>query len=357
MHSKAISISVRSRIFWLRKSRTSYARTRSTAFLAAIAVFAHFAAAAADPTKLRIAWVTTTDGPLLLLKKGIAQHEGVSYTIEPIHFQGSPPIITALAAGDVDLAGMGFSTFPIAVQNAGLTDVRIIADGFQDGIPGYYSNTFLVRRDSPVRSVEDMKGRVAATNATGSAIDITLRAIFRKLGINDKRDVTILEAAFPNMVSMLQSHKVDLIPATQPDINNPAVLAWARPIFGQADSLGPSQMAFLSARQGFLEKNRAAMVDYLEDELRSVRWFFDPAHHDEAVKIMADWSKVPVSQFTGWMFTKERDFYHDPDGRPNLEALQNNIEVERQLGLIKSDVDAKRFADLSYIQEAASRLK
>jgi len=329
----------------------------SKALLAGILVFAHFATAAADPIKLRIAWVTTTDGPLLLLKKGIARHEGVSYTIEPIHFQGSPPIITALAAGDVDLAGMGFSTFPIAIQNAGLADVRIIADGFQDGVPGYYSNTFLVLRDGPVRSVEDMKGRVAATNATGSAIDITLRAIFRKHGLDDKRDVTILEAAFPNMSSMLQSHKVDLIAGIQPDVNNPAVLAWARPIFGQADGLGPSQMAFLSARQGFLEKNHAALVDYLEDELRSVRWFFDTAHHDEAVKIMADWSKVPVSQLTGWMFTKEKDFYHDPDGRPNLDALQKNIEVERQLGLIKSDVDVKRFADLSYIQEAASRLK
>jgi len=202
-----------------------------------------------------------------------------------------------------------------------------------------------------------MKGRVAATNATGSAIDITLRAIFRKHGIDDKREVTILEAAFPNMVSMLQSHKVDLIPATQPDINNRAVLAWARPIFGQADGLGPSQMAFLSARRSFLEKNRAAMVDYLEDELRSVRWFFDAAHHDEAVKIMSDWSKVPVSQLTGWMFTKGKDFYHDLDGRPNFDALQNNIGVERQLGLIKADVEVKQFADLSYIQEAGARLK
>jgi len=137
MREKAIAGVVRSRILHVPKSRTKCAGLCSKVFLAAIAVFAHFSTAAADPTKLRIAWVTTTDGPLLLLKKGIARHEGVSYIIEPIHFQGSPPIITALAAGDVDLAGMGFSTFPIAVQNAGLADVRIIADGFQDGIPGY----------------------------------------------------------------------------------------------------------------------------------------------------------------------------------------------------------------------------
>jgi sulfonate transport system substrate-binding protein len=139
-------------------------------------------AAKADALKLRVGWVSATaDAPFLMFaKEGIARHMGVSYTLEPIHFQGSPPVITALASGDVDLGGLGFSSLPIAVLNAGLSDLRIIGDQFQDGVEGNYSNEFLVLKDGPIRTIEDMKDKVAATNSAGSAIDMALRAMFRK---------------------------------------------------------------------------------------------------------------------------------------------------------------------------------
>jgi len=315
--------------------------------------------AAADPVTLRVGWVAAlSDAPLLMYgKTGIARHEGQSYTLDPIHFQGSPPMITALAAGEVDLVGLGFSTVPIAVLNAGMGDLRIIADQFQDGVPEHYSNEFLALRDGPVQTVDDMKGRIAVANAAGSAIDMAMRAMFRKHGLEDKRNVTIVEAGFPNMPAMLVERKVDLIAGARPFSVEPDFAAKVSVVFTQRDAIGRSQMAVLGARQGFLEKNRAAVVDYLEDSLRAIRWYNDPANHDEAVKIMADATKQPVAIATTWMFTKEGDFYHDPDGLPDLDALQANIEIERELGFIKTDLDVKAITDLSYVKEAAARLK
>jgi sulfonate transport system substrate-binding protein len=325
---------------------------------AAAAACATLAAANADPLDLRFGWVTTADAPLLMYgKAGIARHQGVSYTLDPIHFQGSPPMITALATNEVDLVGFGFSTVPIAVQNAGMSDLRIIADLFQDGSHGSYSNQFMVLKDGPVRTIDDMKGRIAATNAFGSAIDMVLRAMFRKHGLDDKRDVTIIEAGFFTMPAMLSEHKVDLIAALRNFTADPKFLAYARPLFTQADAIGPSEMAVLLARQGFLDKNRAAVVDYLEDELRALHWYNDPANRDEALKIMAAASKVPVDSIAGWMFTKDGDFYHDPDGLPNLDALQSNVDLELKLGFLKTALDVKKLADLSYVKEAASRAK
>jgi len=316
-------------------------------------------AASADPVKLRVGWVAANaDAPLLMFgRKGISKHEGVSYTLEAIHFQGSPPMITALATGDVDLVGFGFSTLPIAVQNAGMSDLRIVADLFQDGVEGHYTNEFSVLKDGPIHTVEDLKGKIAATNAAGSAVDMVLRAMLRKHGLDEKRDVTIIEAGFPNMPAMLSEHKVDLIAALRNFTADPKFLAYARPLFTQRDAIGRSQMAFLAGRTGFLEKNRAAVIDYLEDELRELHWYNDPANHDEAVKIMADYNKVPVSLITSWMFTKDGDFYHDPDGLPDLDALQSNIELQRQLGFVKSELDVKPLADLSYVKEAAARAR
>jgi sulfonate transport system substrate-binding protein len=312
----------------------------------------------AAPVTLRLGWVTTADAPLLMYgRPDLARHAGITYTLEPIHFQGSPPMITALATDEVDLVGFGFSTLPIAVQNAGMTDLRIIADMFQDGVPGYYSNVFLVLKDSNLHTVADLKGHIAATNAAGSAIDMTLRALLRKNGLEPNRDVTIVEVAFPNMLAMLKEHKVDVAAALHELASDPAVQAYTRPIFTQADALGRSQMAMLCARTSTLGKDRAAIVDYLEDELRELRWFEDPAHHDEAVEAFAKFAKTPASTYASWLLTKSGDFYRDPNGLPDLDALQHNIETERQLGFFKVDLDAKKYADLSLVEEAAQRLK
>jgi NitT/TauT family transport system substrate-binding protein len=42
---------------------------------------------------------------------------------------------------------------------------------------------------------------------------------------------------------------------------------------------------------------------------------------------------------------------------PDLGALQANIDLQHQLGLVKATIDVKKHADLSVVQEAAKRLK
>jgi hypothetical protein len=43
--------------------------------------------------------------------------------------------------------------------------------------------------------------------------------------------------------------------------------------------------------------------------------------------------------------------------RPNLDALQANINTQKELGFLKGAFDVKAHSDLSIAQEAAQRLK
>jgi ABC-type nitrate/sulfonate/bicarbonate transport system substrate-binding protein len=328
------------------------------AAVAAMVIVAGASATSAEPAHLRVGWVSgSSDVPLVAIgPKDVLRHEGKSYVLEMTHFQGSPPQITALAANEIDFVGFGFSALPTAVFNARMTDLRIVADMFQDGAPGGYSNEFFVLKDAPIHSVAEMKGHIAVTNSAGSAVDMVLRAILRKNGLEPNRDVTILEAGFGNMPPMLKEHKVDLIPGTRLTNGDPAFRAITRPLFTQKDAVGRTQMAELVARQGFLEKNRAAVVDYLEDSLRELRWFSDPANHAAAVKIFSDFTKIPAAQFDPWLFVKGEDYYKDPNGAPDLEALQANVDTMRSLGFTKETLEVKKYADLSLVKEAAARL-
>jgi sulfonate transport system substrate-binding protein len=315
--------------------------------------------AQADPVKLRMGYVVAgADAPLLMFgKTGIAKHEGGSYTLEATRFQGTPPMITALAAGEIDLAPLAFSTLSFAVENAGMSDLRIIADVFQDGVEGYWTNEYMVLKESPIRTVEDMKGKVATSNGAGSAVDMAMRAMLKKHGLEDKRDLTIIESGFPNMKAMLESHKVDLISSVRPFSADPELRNEARTLFTQKEAIGRSQMIILTARAPFLAANHQAVVDFLEDSLRALHWYSDPANHDEVVKIVSDFTKIPPKIYQSWLFTKGGDFYHDPEGRPDLEALQANIETQRGLGFLKSDLDAKKLSDLSLVGEAAEHAR
>ena len=79
-------------------------------FCAALAaqIFGAAGAGAAEPVKIRLAWVIplTNWGSLLFEKKELLRHYGKSYTVETVRFQGTPPMITALAAGELDIADL-----------------------------------------------------------------------------------------------------------------------------------------------------------------------------------------------------------------------------------------------------------
>ena len=142
------------------------------------------AANAAEPVKIRISWVAPLAnwGSIVLEKKELAQHLGKSYTLESVHYQGTPQTITAIANNELEVASLAYSSLAIAIENAGLDDLRVIADEFQDGVPGYYSGEYYVRKDSGINKVEDLKGKVIGTNGGGSAIAVAIRAMLQSMG-------------------------------------------------------------------------------------------------------------------------------------------------------------------------------
>jgi ABC-type nitrate/sulfonate/bicarbonate transport system substrate-binding protein len=314
--------------------------------------------AGADPLKIRAGGVAPYGDlvEILFAKPEIARHLGKSYDYVPIHFAGTPPIMTAVASGDLDVAVFSYSSFGLAIENAKMDDIRVIMDGFQDGAPGYYSDGYMVRNDSPIRTIDDLKGKVLATPGIGTARDIALRVAMRAHHLEEKKDYTIIEVGLSNMKSVLMEKKVDLISASTAMAQDPVLRANAHNLFTQAEAVGTTQEIVWAARKGFLDKNRAAMVDFLEDALRARRFYFDPANRAEAIGIVARAIKQDPAALSTWLFT-HHDYYRDPNGLPNLEALQANIDVLTRLGFLKTHIDVRSHSDLDLVREAARRLE
>jgi len=321
----------------------------------AVMLVGFLAAARADPVKIRVGWIALpgSRAGFLLEKPELLHHLNQSYALEPIHMSSTPAQLTALASGDLDIAQLAFSSFGAAIENARLEDLRLIADELEDGVPGYGTAHFTVLKESPIKTIDDLKGKVVATNGIGSGLDIALRYILHRHGLEEKRDYSDVEVNFPNMKSALGEHKVDLVSAVLPFMYDPELVKIGRTLFEQGAEIGPSELLMWASRTGFIAKNRAALVDLMEDVLREQHWYFDPANHQAAIAVVAKVTKQPPEALD-WVFTT-RDFYRNPNGRPDLKAVAANLRMEKELGYLKTDIDVAKYADLSLVDEASKR--
>jgi sulfonate transport system substrate-binding protein len=326
-------------------------------FAALLAIAMAASAARAEPVLIRLSYVVPVSNwaPFIVAKKDLAKHWGRTYNMEAVRYQGTPPMITAMSNGELEIASLAYSTLGIAIANAGINDLRVISDEFRDGVPGYFSNQFFVRRDSGIKTIEDLKGKVLATNVIGAGVDIAMKAGLRKHGLLDKRDYTVIETPFPTMPAMLAEKKADLVTTVMPFSVDPMLNQIGFPLFDQTEGLGASQFLVFTARQAYIDRNRAVLIDVLEDMLRIERWYLDPKNHSDVTRVAADLIKVPPERF-GWVFTN-KDYYRDPNMMPDLATLQRNIDITAEMGFIRSRFDVKQYSDLSLIEEAAKRLK
>lgn len=332
-------------------------RRRAAVIATVLALTLSPIAAAGDPLKLRVAWTETPTHlvPVAFSRPEILRHYGETYTVEAIRFRGSAPEIEALASGELDIATLGYSSFGLAILNARMEDLRAIADGHRDGVPGFQTGPYLVLEESAIRTIDDLKGKILGTNGIGGAAYFAMVKAMHDHGFEAKRDYQVVEVAFPNMLATLQDKKIDLGPVAQPFIGIAKRQGGYRTLFTISDAMGgETQMTLMAARAPFIAAHRAALVDFYEDFQSATLWFTDRKNRAEAIKILSDFTKQPPENFADWLFTKN-DSFHDPEARPNLVALQRNLDTLTKLGFLKADVDVKTHADLSLIDEAAKR--
>lgn len=326
-----------------------------TGIVAATALAA-VSAQAADPVKIRIQWSVAPAHMTPLLPEapeGIYKHWGKSYVVEPMRMRGSGPALQALAAGEIEFGGMSAQALVLGVHRAKL-DLQVIAQVMSSGVDGHASSGFYVR-EGEIESIEDLKGKTVAVNALGSTIDAAIQAQLLKADMKPNRDFQVVEVRFPSMLAALESKKVDLTVLVQPFNFIAQKKGKFRELFSMNDALGPTETLNWIGRGEWIEKNRAVVVDFLEDNLRFRRWLLDPKNRAEALAIVEKVTKRPAKNYEDWLFTKG-DNYRDPLARPATERLQKNINDLHKLGIVPTTIEVKKHVDASLVEEAAKRI-
>jgi NitT/TauT family transport system substrate-binding protein len=286
---------------------------------------------------------------------GVLKHYGKTYTVTLERGAASSAQTVAMAAGQIDVAMFSPTSLALAVTNAGL-NMRVIGDGVQDGVGDYRSQTLYVKVDSPIKTVNDLRGRTIGVNGVGSAGYTAIVGMLRKNGLDETRDVKFVEVSFANQLPMQEDGKID---ASTLDDAQGAELVQAgkyRALFSAGQALGPTQFNFIVSTQEFLAKHHDAMLDMMEDYTRAMKWYMDPANRTQAMQIISVLAKRPPESLY-YIFTK-LDYYRDPDSTPNIAGIQTMIDFSNKIGFLKKRIDvAPQYVDLSFLEEAKRRIK
>jgi sulfonate transport system substrate-binding protein len=194
----------------------------------------------------------------------------------------------------------------------------------------------VVRRDSPIHSLADLKGRkIAATRGTDPFL-FTLRAL-KTAGLS-RDDVEIVNLQHPDGRAALAKGQVDAWAGLDPHMAAAQIDDGARLLYR---NVGFNTYGFLNVREAFASQYPQAVGRVLKVYEHARVWII--AHPDDTAKILADESRVslPVAKLQ-----LERNDFSDPlPGDTQRAALKAAAPILTEEQLVKAGVDPAQVVD------------
>ncbi|MGP4727672.1 aliphatic sulfonate ABC transporter substrate-binding protein [Agrobacterium deltaense] len=162
----------------------------------------HIRRASAATATLRIGW--QKNGVIALAKsqgalEALLKDRGIE--VKWSEFSSGPPLLEALGVGALDIGPTG-DVPPLFAQAAG-GNLRYV--GTYKAAAG--GSAILVQKDSPLKTLEDLKGRKVAFKRGSSAHNVTVKAL-RKAGLT-LNDITPVDLAPPDAAAAFRSDSID----------------------------------------------------------------------------------------------------------------------------------------------------
>lgn len=251
---------------------------------------------------------------------GFFEQEGVDVTIAGV-FRAGPEIMTAFAAGALDMAYVGEAPATIAFAR-GNTDIRLIAQVNNEG------SALVTAKNSPLNSVADLRGRTVAVPGNGSVQDFLLRRNLEKLGIA-AGDVRIITIAPPEMNNALKNGQIDAYIAWQPYPAR-AVLADEGRILADSANLWPGHPCCALIVHGGVERSDADAV--LRAHVRAIDYI--RSRPEEAVRCAVRHTGLEEA------VVREALAHVTYTPEPSLAGEEEYVRFLHRLGYIQADDSA-----------------
>jgi NitT/TauT family transport system substrate-binding protein len=249
-----------------------------------------------------------------------------------VKVSGSGGVIsTALATGDLDAGQIGVGPALLAVSKG--VPIQIVAN------TGAYGEGFVVKKDSPYKTIKDLKGKKVSIPSKGSMQDYVLRKALSTNGMT-VGDLDIVVVPEADMTQALLTDQVAMVSGAEPSVSA-VIQAGGRMLFtGQEVWPNHENDTFVVSTKLISEHPEAvkAIVDTI---IRGVKFLQDNPQEAQAITAESTGLSDAVVK-AAWP-----DVGRVPNARPDLASIGDLAKSMQQDGLLKS-VDINRAVNMTF---------
>lgn len=265
---------------------------------------------------------STTIWPVYIgIQKGF--FDAVGIRVEPVYAQSSTAIAQQVAAGSINLT-----------VGSGLVDpIRAIEKGAPIAIwrIDMQAPPYALLAKPSIKSIKDLKGK---TIMIGGGKDITRIFVERMLvpnGVKPSDVDYVFAGATSARLSALQSGAIDASILTSPH-NFYAEAAGFTNLGWTVDYAKDLPFSGGAVNRAWAAANKATLDKFVDTYNKSVNWFHDTKNRDEAVRIMADISKLKQEDVEkSYDFLQKGNFY-ELTGKISKTTLGKLVAALQELG-------------------------
>lgn len=209
--------------------------------------------------------------------RGYFAAEGL--TVESTYTSASTTVIAALVSGNLDIA----TTSP---GNAILTRQK----GTNLVVVGGFLNRAMYNMigQKSLRTLDDVRGRRIGVAGTSTGDSLLIREMMQAKGMRENDDYQFVRiGGTPERYNALFSGAIDAVTLIDPF--NYAALDAGFPNLAYLYEYVPDYVhSATSVNADWARQNEAALVGYLKATIRGIRWTYDPANREAALKLAVD---------------------------------------------------------------------
>ena len=244
-------------------------------------------------------------------------------------FEGFPEIKEALISNRMQ-AGFLVAPLAIALRSQGVP-IKIVYLGHR------YGSAVVVRKDGPLHSVADLKGKIIAVPSRFSDERLIVLKALKQHGLTAD-DVHLVEMAPPDVAGALAVGAIDAFSMGEPFPSQAEMSGSGRILF-QARDYWPDYMScVLVVRQDVIDQNPRAVQALVDGIARSGLWLEGgKAHREYAAEFVGRYYYHQPPELLRWALTRQLDrVMYEP-----LTPYQKDFDLVQELMIESGVLDHK----------------
>ena len=261
----------------------------------------------------------------------------------PVRFNGWPELKETYLANDLE-ATFILAPLAMSLREQGVP-IKIVYLGHRDG------TTMMVRKDSTIMRIEDLRGRSIAVPNRFSNQRLIIYKALKERGMTI-RDVTLVEMPPPDMPAALYSRSVDAIISGEPFMAQSEMDGYGRVLFMTKDVWPEFISCVLAVPERVIQTRRADVQRLVDGIAKSGKWLDrSMAHRMQAADFAARQYYNQDPKLLWFVLSKPPDRVKYTNLALLRKDFQEIEELGQEAGILSGTAHFDDYADPSFVQD------